>query len=335
MSIYVFANNASSVLVSPVAATDTELVLQAGQGQLFPPLAAGQIAAVTLEDVNGNIEITYVTGRIGDTLIVMRGQEGTTALPFSSGSRVEQRVTAAMMMIMLQSNGGDTLSGTTTLAGVLNLGTGGSIQGGESAGTAIRSQPGDTSNQIVVPINAPATEGGSVLLTAGNIASNLPPGASFIVPGMIVIWSGLSTNIPAGWALCNGSNNTPNLTDQFIIGGGGVLPVTGKFPFTTDPNTGGTSTGASTTILAANLPPHSHGNVIYTGSAGDVVGPKGTPAGAGYFFGGAGAGVAVEWDTDQGPGQSTPIALEGLNIPVHTHTAESPPYTAVFFIMKM
>ena len=34
--------------------------------------------------------------------------------------------------------------------------------------------------------------------------------------GGIIMWSGTLASIPAGWALCNGSNGTPNLIDRFI-----------------------------------------------------------------------------------------------------------------------
>lgn len=34
------------------------------------------------------------------------------------------------------------------------------------------------------------------------------------------MWSSDINNIPDGWALCNGSNGTPNLRDQFIVGAG-------------------------------------------------------------------------------------------------------------------
>jgi hypothetical protein len=32
------------------------------------------------------------------------------------------------------------------------------------------------------------------------------------------MWSGLISNIPAGWLLCDGTKSTPNLTDKFIYG---------------------------------------------------------------------------------------------------------------------
>ncbi len=38
--------------------------------------------------------------------------------------------------------------------------------------------------------------------------------------GMIVMWSGDLTKIPQGWALCDGSNNTPDLRGKFILGYG-------------------------------------------------------------------------------------------------------------------
>lgn len=38
---------------------------------------------------------------------------------------------------------------------------------------------------------------------------------------IIVIWSGAVVDIPAGWALCDGNNGTPILTDKFIVGAGG------------------------------------------------------------------------------------------------------------------
>lgn len=44
-------------------------------------------------------------------------------------------------------------------------------------------------------------------------------------PGMIILWSGLTSTIPTGWALCNGLNGTPNLTDKFIVGAGGSYGV--------------------------------------------------------------------------------------------------------------
>lgn len=43
--------------------------------------------------------------------------------------------------------------------------------------------------------------------------------------GAIIIWSGAQAAIPAGWALCNGSNGTPDLRNRFVVGAGNTYSV--------------------------------------------------------------------------------------------------------------
>lgn len=45
---------------------------------------------------------------------------------------------------------------------------------------------------------------------------------TFFRRGMIMLWSGSIASIPGGWALCNGGNGTPDLTDYFIVGAGNL-----------------------------------------------------------------------------------------------------------------
>ena len=67
-----------------------------------------------------------------------------------------------------------------------------------------------------------------------------------IPKGVIVMWSGTLATIPAGWALCDGTNGTPDLQNKFIRGA-----TTATLP--------GTKGGADTVTLAtANLPSHNH-----------------------------------------------------------------------------
>lgn len=70
------------------------------------------------------------------------------------------------------------------------------------------------------------------LYTYDNI-SGIPSAGSVInVPsGGIIIWSGASTAIPSGYVLCNGTNNTPNLQNSFVIGAGSsyLVNATGGF----------------------------------------------------------------------------------------------------------
>lgn len=35
-----------------------------------------------------------------------------------------------------------------------------------------------------------------------------------------MVWSGAIIAIPSGWALCDGTNGTPDLRDRFIVGAG-------------------------------------------------------------------------------------------------------------------
>ncbi|MCK5601717.1 tail fiber protein, partial [Candidatus Pacearchaeota archaeon] len=35
--------------------------------------------------------------------------------------------------------------------------------------------------------------------------------------GMIVMWSGINTNVPDGWAICDGTNGTPDLRNRFVM----------------------------------------------------------------------------------------------------------------------
>lgn len=40
----------------------------------------------------------------------------------------------------------------------------------------------------------------------------------YVPKGAIMMWSGAVGDIPAGWALCDGANGTPNLSGRFVVG---------------------------------------------------------------------------------------------------------------------
>lgn len=64
--------------------------------------------------------------------------------------------------------------------------------------------------------------------------------------GVIVMWSGSADNIPEGWALCDGTNGTPDLRDRFIVGAGGEYAV------------GDTGGAKEVTLTTEQMPKHSH-----------------------------------------------------------------------------
>lgn len=336
MSICLFADNASSTLASSIGAGDTTLSVAPGTGVLYSNPGAGQFALGTLEDVSGNIEVVKITSRTVDSFVIVRAQEGTTALAFASGTRFEQRVTMGMLQLFLQKAGGDTLSGTTNVTGVINLGSGGSIQNGEIAGSHIRCQPGDTSNEIFIPIGGSALAAGSTILTTANFLSHLPSGIGVISTGMVVIWTGASTSIPSGYVLCDGTNGTPDLRDQFVLGAGGSLPTAGGSSSTT---TGSSSISGlaigSTSLTVDQLPAHNHtffSSTTLTPGGGQGPRPDWFSAGSAQNTvpGGPSAGQLIIGNT--GSGNPHTHSISGST--AHTHTYTLPPYRALFYIMK-
>ena len=82
---------------------------------------------------------------------------------------------------------------------------------------------------------------------SGNISADKFTGKGIAPMGSIVMWSGNTTSIPSGWALCDGNNGTPNLMDRFVVGAGDTYSVD---------NTGGEN---SVTLIIDQMPSHNHG----------------------------------------------------------------------------
>lgn len=75
-------------------------------------------------------------------------------------------------------------------------------------------------------------------------------------PPVMIQWSGSISDIPSGWALCDGNNGTPNLLNRFVKGTSSASENPGS--------TGGSDTY---TISVAQLPSHDHNGS--TSSDGD------------------------------------------------------------------
>lgn len=162
-------------------------------------------------------------------------------------------------------------------------------------------------------------------------------GFGFIPAGGIIMWSGSVASIPTGWALCDGTNGTPNLTGRFVVHA--------------DADTGGTyapgDTGGadSVTLSEAQMPSHTHTG---TASSESITGffdtyPNTsaiTPATSGVFssgIGGLGLGAF------SAGGSAIRISMDATHD--HTLTIGStggggshenrPPYYALAYIMKL
>jgi microcystin-dependent protein len=125
--------------------------------------------------------------------------------------------------------------------------------------------------------------------------------------GVVAMWSGTIATIPQGWALCDGTNGTPDLRDKFVVGarqdsaGAVQTNVSGVLL-----QTGGE---AAHTLTAAELPAHTHG--VYV-------------SGSDY------------------PGTDSKAAASQANVGAQTAATGGgvahntlPPYFAVAFIMKL
>jgi hypothetical protein len=101
-----------------------------------------------------------------------------------------------------------------------------------------------------------------------------PAPVSPFVSGMIMPFNG--TVAPTGWAICDGTQGTPDLRGRFILG------QSASYPF-------GASGGAATmTLVVNNLPDHTHGlngqinatNAVVSSNSGvSTCGPAGVSTG--------------------------------------------------------
>lgn len=106
MSVFLFANNASTTIAAPISNVATSVTLAAGTGAEFPNPSAGQQFGLTFNDQATGLltEIVYCTARAGDVLTIARAQEGTVAQAWAAGDLAANLVTAGMMAAMQQSS---------------------------------------------------------------------------------------------------------------------------------------------------------------------------------------------------------------------------------------
>lgn len=164
----------------------------------------------------------------------------------------------------------------------------------------------------------------SSMTVNGTLLSTAITGIGAIVPsGVIVMWSGTIANIPTGWRLCDGTNNTPDLRNRFIVGahsGAGIGTIgtsgpgfnagTGALNANYTPGDTGGLTAHQLTI--AELASHTHTVGSRDSTAGD-----GSAAGNQEFVGGT---------------LGTPVTTSSRGS--DNYHENRPPYYALAYIMK-
>ena len=156
--------------------------------------------------------------------------------------------------------------------------------------TTAETVTGTATNKATVPAGVKAAIDAAV----GAIPAGFPSGG-------IIMWSGTAANIPAGWALCDGTNGTPDMRGRFVMGADSI---------NTPGSTGGSNKTGGTTLAEAQMPVHAHGYTFLGNSAGSYMGGTSKYAPMGTSTGTAGG--------------SQP----------HNHDL-MPPYYALHFIMKL
>jgi len=94
----------------------------------------------------------------------------------------------------------------------------------------------------------------SLQSTLTNLVSTVA-GLSLVPTGAIIMWSGAITAIPTGWALCNGSNGTPDLSGKFVVGYN-----SGDADYNAIGKAGGEK---KHTLTVQEMPSHNHDNGAY------------------------------------------------------------------------
>ena len=184
-------------------------------------------------------------------------------------------------------------------------------------------------------VTAAVTGNVAKFTATGAIEDTGSPASALIPSGGIIIWSGLIGSIPTGWALCDGSNGTPDLRNRFIVGAGDQYDRN---------DTGGSD---SVTLTEAQMPSHTH-TIDSSGNHGhSITDPGHTHTGV--------VGTGID-DSQLGTGSSpVPKGIDDVGVSTtgitvdsggeHTHPINNtgggeshenrPPYYALAYIMKL
>ena len=241
-------------------------------------------------------------------------------------------------------------------AGTITAALTGNVTGNVTATTVSASGTTVSTNTTTGALTVVGGVGIGGALNVGGIIS----GTGGVVPiGGIIMWSGTIATIPTNWALCNGSNSTPDLRDKFIIGAsadssGAKTSVTGSY----------TQTGGS---KDSDLQAHTHANTV--SSSHNITATQAahshTATDSGHThtttFQGYGGGTVIGFFTSGATPHATPYTTSTgyANISVNSQTpaittagsvttsisnvsqgsgagtnANLPPYYALAFIMR-
>jgi len=151
------------------------------------------------------------------------------------------------------------------------------------------------------------------------------PAATPIPVGGILLWSGSIGSIPAGYALCNGSNGTPDLRDRFVVGAGTTYAVN--------------ATGGSADAIVVT---HTHttsitdsGHFHDTGVTDNEVLGSSVATGPSVSARAPSLAAATTQNSFITGSKTTGISVTNANAGTSGTNANLPPYYALCYIMKI
>lgn len=118
--------------------------------------------------------------------------------------------------------------------------------------------------------------------------------------GSIIMYNGKAEEIPSGWAICDGTNGTPNLLDRFILGSTYAGGMGGK---------------SQVTLTVSQLPPHRHKVLKSWYGKADNANDR----------------QVVRWDETVDANSQVWTGETGLGMPIDI----MPPYFRLIYIMKV
>ena len=177
-----------------------------------------------------------------------------------------------------------------------------------SASTTVRAQSSTT-------YTLTATHAITGQQVAQSVTFRISPDILHITPiGMITLWHGPANQVPAGWALCDGQNGTPDLRGRFIVGAG-----TGDYP------SGRTGDGLMR-LRVEHLPAHTH---TATASREGLHQHSTTFDHRGFSVGGGGQGLTDNSGTDSTwAGYTSTDGFHGHNIRIDL-TGNNEPFEVI------
>lgn len=182
--------------------------------------------------------------------------------PFAERAQMAQVARAAMDTFtvpstltvsgLISGTAGITVSGAASLANLTVSGSA-TLNNGLTVNTAAATfNKGLTSQGAVTYVKNGLDVVGAATMNGGvnAVNSKIQENSSDLIPrGVIVMWSG--STAPAGWALCNGANGTPDLRGRFVLGLGAGSGLTSR----TLAQTGGEE---NHTLTSYEMPYHEH-----------------------------------------------------------------------------